>query len=324
MKAIVQDRYGPAGVLRTAEIERPEPGAGEIVVRVRAAGLDPSVWHLMTGLPYMMRLMGFGLRRPKDRVRGWDAAGTVAAVGAGVTRFAPGDDVFGVGRGGTFAEYCRGAADMFAAKPADVDFDAAAAAPTSAVTALRALRDAGGLRTGGHVLVLGAGGGVGTFAVQLAKARGAEVTGVCGTDKTGLVRSLGADHVVDYTERDVTAGTGRYDLVLDTAGNRPLASLRRVLAPRGTVVLVGGEGGGRWVGDLRRSLGGSARSVFSARKVRAPYVRPRPQDVEEVRGLLASGTIRPVVGRRYPLAGAAEAVRDWEKGHTRGKSVLVV
>lgn len=324
MKAIVQDRYGPVEVLRPAEVERPEPGAGEILVRVRAAGLDPGVWHLMTGLPYMTRLMGFGLRAPKDRVRGWDAAGTVEAVGAGVTRFAPGDDVFGVGSGGTFAEYCRGAAEMFAAKPAGVDFDAAAAVPTSAITALRALRDAGGLRAGGHVLVLGAGGGVGTFAVQLAKAREAEVTGVCGADKTELVRSLGADHVIDYAERDVTAGTGRYDLVLDTAGNRPLAALRRVLAPRGTIVLVGGEGGGRWVGDLRRSLGGSVRSLFSARKVRAPYVRPRPQDVEEVRGLLESGAITPVVGRRYALDEAAEAIRDWEKGHTRGKSVLVV
>ncbi len=324
MRAIVQDRYGPAEVLRPAEVDKPEPGAGGIVVRVRAAGVDPSVWHLMTGRPYLMRLMGFGLRAPKVRVRGWDAAGTVEAVGAGVTRFAPGDDVFGIGSDGTFAEYCRGPAEMFAAKPAGVDFDAAAAVPTSAITALRALRDAGGLRTGGHVLVLGAGGGVGTFAVQLAKAREAEVTGVCGTDKTELVRSLGADHVIDYTEEDVTAGTARYDLVLDTAGNRPLAALRRVLAPRGTIVLVGGEGGGTWLGDLPRSLGGSVRSLFSGRKVKAPYVRPTPGDVEEVRGLLESGTVEPVVGRRYALDEAAEAIRDWEKGHTRGKSVLVV
>ncbi|MFJ8076612.1 NAD(P)-dependent alcohol dehydrogenase [Streptomyces sp. NPDC096176] len=325
MKAIVQDVYGPADVLQLRDIDKPAPGDDDVLIRVRAAGVDPSVWHLMTGQPYPMRLMGFGLRTPRLRVRGWDVSGTVEAVGGNVTRFRPGDEVFGTCEG-SFAEYACTPADRLAAKPPGAGFEQAAAVPISGFTALHSLREEGRIQKGQRVLIIGAGGGVGTFAVQLAKAVfEAEVTGVCGKDKTELVRSLGADHVIDYTRDDFTTDSRRYDLVLDTAGNRPLSHLRRALAPRGTLVLVGGEGGGRWFGGLHRSLGALLLSPFIGQNLRAPFVKEPKEDVlQPLADYLESGRITPVIDRTYPLSEAADAVRHWEMGHTRGKLVLTV
>ncbi|MEV3994003.1 NAD(P)-dependent alcohol dehydrogenase [Streptomyces sp. NPDC049837] len=325
MKAIVQDVYGPPDVLRLRDVDKPVPGDDDVLIRVRAAGVDPSVWHLMTGLPYPIRLMGFGLRAPKLRVRGWDVAGTVESAGRNVTRFQPGDEVFGTCEG-SFAEYACTREDRLAAKPPGASFEQAAAVPISAFTALHSLREQGRIQRGHNVLVIGAGGGVGTYAVQLAKAVfDAEVTGVCGTDKTELVRSLGADRVIDYTRDDFTADGPRYDLILDTAGNRPLSHLRRVLTPRGTLVIVGGEAGGRWLGGLHRALGALALSPFIRQNLRAPFVKEPQADVlQSLAELIETGRITPVIDRTYPLSEAADAIRHWEMGHTRGKLVLTV
>ncbi|USQ86350.1 NAD(P)-dependent alcohol dehydrogenase [Streptomyces phaeoluteigriseus] len=324
MKAIVQDVYGPAEVLELRDVDKPVAGDDDVLLRVRAAGVDPSVWHLMTGLPYPIRIMGFGLRRPKLRVRGWDVAGTVESVGRNVTRFRPGDEVFGTCEG-SFAEYACAREDRLAAKPPNAGFEQVAAVPISAFTALYSLREQGRVQPGQKVLVIGAGGGVGTYAVQLAKVFEAQVTGVCGTDKVELVRSLGADHVIDYTRDDFTADGRRYDLILDTAGNRPLSHLRRALTPRGTLVIVGGEGGGRWLGGLHRALGAMALSPFVRQNLRAPFVKEPTRDVlEPLARYIAAGQVTPVVDRTYPLAEAADAIRHWGKGHTRGKLVLTV
>src|SRR5919206_322843 len=254
MTAIVQDEYGPApeDVLRVEEVEKPAIAADEVLVRVHAASVDRGTWHVMAGLPYPIRLAGFGLRRPKYRNPGRNLAGTVEAVGARVTAFTPGDAVFGIGEA-SFAEYARARPDKLASKPATLSFDQAAAVPVSALAALQAVRDHGRVQTGQQVLIVGASGGVGTFAVQIAKAFGAEVTGVCSTAKLELVRSVGADHVMDYTKEDFTRSGQRYDLMLDLGGNRSLSQLRSALTPRGTLVLVGGEGGDRWIG-IGRSL----------------------------------------------------------------------
>ncbi|MDP8970623.1 MAG: NAD(P)-dependent alcohol dehydrogenase, partial [Actinomycetota bacterium] len=261
MQAIVQDTYGSADVLRLAELDTPDIAANEVLVRVCAAGLDRGTWHLMTGQPYLMRLMGFGLRRPKNRVPGLDVAGTVVAVGGEVTRFQPGDEVFGIARG-SFAEYAAAREDKLAHKPASLSFEQAAVVPVSALTALQALRDAGRVQGGQKVLVIGASGGVGTYAVQLAKAFGAEVTGVCSTAKVDPVRSIGADHVLDYTHEDFADGSQRYDLILDIGGNSRLSRLRRALTPSGTLVIVGGEEGGKLTGGFDRQLRASVLSLF--------------------------------------------------------------
>ncbi|MEV4231123.1 NAD(P)-dependent alcohol dehydrogenase [Streptomyces bobili] len=324
MKAIVQDVYGPAEVLELREVDKPVAGDDDVLIRVRAAGVDPSVWHLMTGLPYPVRIMGFGLRRPKLRIRGWDVAGTVESVGRNVTRFRPGDEVFGTCEG-SFAEYACTGEDRLAPKPPNAGFEQVAAVPISAFTALYSLREQGRVQPGQKVLVIGAGGGVGTYAVQLAKVFGAEVTGVCGTDKVELVRSIGADHVIDYTRDDFTAGGPRYDLVLDTAGNRPLSHLRRALTARGTLVIVGGEGGGRWFGGMHRTLAALALSPFVGHTLRAPFVKEPTRDVlEPLAGYIEAGQVTPVIDRTYPLAEAADAVRRWGEGHTRGKLVLTI
>lgn len=238
MKAIVQDTYGSPDVLQLREIDTPVVGDDEVLVQVHAAGVDQGVWHLMAGLPYLMRIAGFGFRAPKNPVRGYDVAGRVEAVGENVTRFQPGDEVFGTCRG-SFAEYACARPDRLAFKPANLSFEKAAAVPISGYAALQAVRDQGKVRPGQRVLIIGAGGGVGTFAVQLAKAFGAEVTGVCSTSKTDLVRSIGADRVIDYTREDFADGRNRYDVILDIAGNRSLSHLRRALAPEGTLVIVG-------------------------------------------------------------------------------------
>jgi NADPH:quinone reductase-like Zn-dependent oxidoreductase len=322
MRAILQDRYGPAEVLQLGRVERPVPKDDEVLVRVHAAGVDPGVWHLMTGLPYPIRL-GYGLGKPKTRVRGQDVAGRVAAVGANVTRFRPGDELFGTGNG-SFAEYACVREDRAAPKPANLSFEQAAAVPISAQTALQGLRDAGKVRAGQRVLVIGAAGGVGSFAVQLAKAFGAEVTGVCSTTKTELVRSIGADEVIDYTREDFAATGRRWDLILDTAGNRPLSQLRRALAATGTLVIIGGEGGGRWLGGLDRGLRAVLLSPFVRQRLRVPIARDRAADLEVLRELIEAGKVTPVIGRTYPLPEAPEAIRQLEQGHARGKFVVTV
>ena len=253
MNAVIQDTYGSPEVLELREIDKPVVGDDEVLVQVRAAGVDPGVWHLMTGLPYLVRIMGYGLRTPKVRIRGRDVAGRVEAVGTNVTRFRPGDEVFGI-CDGSFAEYVCARPDKLAPKPANLTFEQAAAVPISALTALQAIRNTGKVQPGQTVLIIGAAGGVGTFAVQLAKAFGAKVTGVCSTTKLDLVRSIGADEVIDYTREDFADGARHWDLIVDTAGRRSLSQLRRALAPRGTLVIVGGEGGGRWLGGFDRQI----------------------------------------------------------------------
>ena len=322
MKAITQDRYGEADVLRLREIDRPTIGDDDVLVRVRAAGVDQGVWHLMTGLPYVGRL-ALGLRAPRAPVRGMDVAGVVEAVGGNVTRFQPGDEVYGA-CDGSYAEYARASQDKIARKPKNLSFDQAAAVPVSACTALHGLRDAGQVKPGQHVLVTGAGGGVGTYAVQLAKAFGATVTGVCSTGKVDLVRSLGADHVIDYTQADFTDGARRYDLILDIAGNRPLSQLRRALAPEGTLVIAGGETDGRWFGGFDRGLRAMMLSPFVRQRLRMPLSIGSAADLEYLTSLIEAGTVTPTVDRAYRLNEAAEAIRDLRAGRARGKLVITV
>lgn len=273
-------------------------------------------------MPYLIRAMGFGLRAPKDRVRGQDLAGRVEAVGPDVTRFRPGDEVYGT-CDGSFAEYaCAKEADL-ARKPANLTFEQAAAVPVSACTALQAVRNAGRLKAGQTVLVMGAGGGTGHFAVQLAKAFGAHVTGVCSAAKTDLVRSVGADEVIDYTREDPTDGARRYDLVLDTAGNRPLSGLRRALKPRGSLVIIGGEGGGNWIGGNDRQLRALLMSPFIGQRLRGLAAMDLPQtDLEVLTELIEAGSVTPVIDRTYPLADVPEAVDYLMEGHVRGKIVV--
>ncbi|MDQ0770826.1 NADPH:quinone reductase-like Zn-dependent oxidoreductase [Pseudarthrobacter defluvii] len=323
VKAIVQDVYGSADVLELRDIARPEPGAREVLIRVRAAGVDKGVWHLMTGLPYLVRLFGYGLRKPKVPVRGREVAGVVEAVGPGVTRFSPGDEVFGTCEG-SFAEYVCAKEDKVARKPSALSFEEAAASPISGVTALQAVRDASQVTVGQKVLILGAGGGVGSFAVQLAKAFGAEVTGVCSTAKVELVRSLGADAVVDYTKTYI-AGAGKvYDLILDAAGNRPLSFLRRLLVRKGTLVIIGGEGGGKLTGGFERSLAAPVVSLFSGRKFKGLVAKETHLDLEALASLMEAGSVKPAVDKVFPLAEAPAAIRYLHEGRARGKVVLTI
>lgn len=277
----------------------------------------------MTGLPYLVRVMGFGLRRPKARVPGRDVAGSVEAVGKDVTQFAPGDEVFGTCRG-AFAEYACARADGLAPKPANLTFEQAAAVPVSACAALHGLRDAGRIHAGQTALIIGASGGVGTFAVQLAKAFGAHVAGVCSTTKVDLVRSIGADHVIDYTREDFADGRHLYDLILDTAGRRSLSHLRRALTPRGTLVLVGGEGGGRWTGGFKRQLRAVLLSPFVRQRLRSLSSVERRDDLLFLKDLIEAGTVTPVISRTYPLDEAPKALGDADEGHGRGKAVITV
>ncbi len=323
MQAIVQDEYGSADVLQLRDIDRPPIGERDVLVQVHAAGLDPGVWHLMTGRPYLVRLMGFGLRRPKDRVPGQDVAGRVAAVGSGVARLRPGDEVFGT-CSGAFAEYARGSEDTLAPKPVNLTFEQAAVVPTSGATALQALRDTAQVEAGQSVLVIGAGGGVGTFAVQIARALGAEVTGVCSAGKMDLVRALGARHVIDYAREDFAAGRLRHDVILDTAGNRSLARLRRALAPAGTLVIIGGEGGGPLLGGTDRQLRASLLSPFVRQTLGSLFSTVVAADLDRLRELLEAGKVVPVVGRTCPLHEVPDAVRGLEAGHARGKIAIAV
>jgi NADPH:quinone reductase-like Zn-dependent oxidoreductase len=324
MRAIVQDTYGPADVLELREIERPEVGENDVLVRVRAAGSGPDVWHIMTGQPYMARA-ALGFRRPKVRVRGWDVAGTVEAVGASVTDFRPGDEVMGVAEGGSFAEYAVTSPDKLVPKPANLSFEQAAALPISGVTALQALRDKAHVQPGQTVLVIGAGGGVGTLAVQVAKAFGAHATGVASSSKLDLVRSIGADDVIDYTREDFTDGSMKWDVIVDTAGRRPLRQLRRALTPKGTLVVVGGDGGGRWTGGFFRGmLRGPLVSPFVGQKLMGLNSKVTREDLEGVAELAEAGKLTPVIGHTYALSQTPEAIRELEAGHAAGKLVIAV
>jgi len=325
MKAIAQDTYGDAGVLRLQDVEQPKPGEGDVLVQVKAAGADPGVWHMMTGVPYLMRVIGFGFRRPKVPVRGFALAGVVTAVGPGVTRFQPGDEVFGTCRSGSFAEYATARQDRLAPKPLKLSFEQAAALPVSAVTALQAVRDRAGVKAGQRVLITGAGGGVGTFAVQLAKADGATVTGVCGPAKADLVRSIGADQVIDYTKQEIGAGGTTYDVIIDIAGQRPLVLLRRALAPRGTLVLTGGDRYDRpVVTGLSRQSRAALVSLFTSQRLRSFITRENTADLETLAQLAESGAVTPVIDRTYPLEDAAEAIRNIASGHATGKAVVLI
>ena len=321
MKAIVQDRFGPPDVLELREIDQPEVGDDQVLVRVRAASVNPADWYLMAGVPYLARPQ-MGLRRPRTRL-GIDLAGVVEAVGGSVTRLRVGDEVFGPG-GGALAEYAAVAADALVPKPANLSFEQAAAVPVAALTALQGLRDKGRVRPGPGVLVNGAWGGVGTFAVQLAKSFGAEVTGVCSTRNLGLVGSLGADHVIDYTREDFTRGDRRYGLLLDVAGSRPWAACRRVLEPQATLVMVGAPKGSRLLGPLDHIVKVRLASLRASQKVAFFISKARNQDLVVLQELLAAGTVTPVVERTYPLPEAADALRYLGEGHARGKLVVTV
>ena len=321
MRAVVQDRYGSSEVLRLARVARPVLGDNQVLLHVNAAGLDRGTEHLMTGKPYVARLF-VGLRKPKNPIPGRDAAGTVAAVGSSVTRFAVGDEVYGVAPG-SFAEYAVAPEDKLARKPENLSFAQAAAIPVSAGTALQALVDAGRVQAGQSVLVVGASGGVGTYAVQLAKAFGAEVTGVSSTAKVDLVKSLGADHVIDYTREDFADGTRRYDLILDIGGSTPVRQLRRALRPRGTLVFVGGENSGNLTG-LGRQLRGALVSPFLRQRLVLLMAKERAADLERLSGLIEDGKLVPSVDRSYPLEEAPDAMRLLEEGRVRGKVVITV
>jgi NADPH:quinone reductase-like Zn-dependent oxidoreductase len=323
MHAIVQDTYGTAEVLHLAEIDRPGVAADEVLVQVRAAGLSRGTWHLMTGQPYLMRVMGFGLRRPKNPVAGQDVAGVVVEVGRDVTRFEAGDEVFGIARG-AFAEYAIAPQDKLARKPAGISFAEAAVAPVSAITALQALRDKGRVEAGQKVLVIGASGGVGTYAVQLAKVFGAHVTGVSSTAKVDLVQRLGADHVVDYTRDDFADGNRRYDLILDIGGNSSLSRLRRALQPAGTLVIVGGEEGGKLAGGFSRSLRAPLLSLFVSQRLAMHTTKERCADLDVLRPLLENGSITSAIDTTYPLAETPAAMRHLEAGQVRGKIAITV
>jgi NADPH:quinone reductase-like Zn-dependent oxidoreductase len=322
MQAVVRDRYGSAEVLRLAEITRPEVTGREVLVRVHAAGLDRGAWHLMTGRPYAMRL-GTGLRVPKNPMLGREVAGTVVAVGAAVTRFSAGDEVYGIGRG-TFAEYAVARADKLARKPANVTFEQAAVVPVSGLTALQALRDAGRIRQGQQVLIIGASGGVGSFAVQLAKAFGAQVTGVCSTTKLDLVRSLGAEQVIDYTRDDWAGGGRHHDLILDIAGNPAPSRLRRALAPNGTAVIVGGEEGGSLTGGMDRQLRAMALSMVVRQRFTGFLCKEKSTDLEQLTQLIEAGKVTPSVDRTYPLDRVPDAMRHLDAGNARGKVAITV
>ena len=323
MKAIVQERFGPPDVLRLADADMPEAGPGEVVIRVHAAALNPYDWHMLRGDPRIARLIGVGLTRPKSRVAGIDAAGRVEATGPDAGGLRPGDEVIGLAPG-AFAEYALAKADLMVPKPAGLTFEQAAAVPMAGTTALRAIQQVGEVRSGHRVLVNGAGGGVGTFAVQIAAALGAEVTGVCSTRNVDLVRSIGAAHVIDYTTEDFTAGRVRYDVILDNVGNRPLRRLRQALAPTGTLVYNAGGSPGHLIGAVGAGVQVAVVNGFARQRLRVLGFVQERADLLAVTGLIDAGTLTPVVDRTYPLACTAEGLRHVEAGHARGKVVLTV
>ena len=323
MKAIARDTYGPADGLELRDIDRPEIGGDEVLIRVHAAGLDRGVWHVMTGLPYPIRLAGYGFRAPKNPVPGADVAGVVEAVGSEVTRFQVGDEVFGIGKG-AFAEYARAPEDKLAPKPANLTFEQAATVGISGSTALQALRDHAQVEAGQSVLIIGASGGVGTYAVQLAKVFGAEVTAVCSTAKVEMVRALGADHVIDYTQADFATSGLRYDAILDIGGNASLARLRQALAPQGTLVIAGGETDGRWLGGSDRQVRALVLSRFIGQTLKTFVAKENHEDLLVLKELIEAGKVTPAIDRAYPLAEAPDAISYMVQGHARGKVVITV
>ncbi|MFF1634580.1 NAD(P)-dependent alcohol dehydrogenase [Leifsonia sp. NPDC058248] len=322
MTAVAQDRYGSTDVLNVSRMPVPAPGPNDVLVRVRAAGVDVGVWHLMTGRPYLMRMIGFGFRGPKARIRGLAFAGRVESVGSAVTRFRPGDDVVGSAQG-AFAEYVAAPETSITRMPGGAGYEKSAALPISGVTALQAVK-AAGVTAGQRVLVIGAAGGVGTYAVQLAVAAGATVTGVCSGPKAELVLSLAAADVIDYTRSEITAGDRRWDVIIDTAGNRPLSVLRRALTPDGTLVLVGGEAGGAVLGGMERVAAAGIRNRFTTQTLLGLLSKENATDLAELVGLVEAGTLDPAIDTVYPLAEAAAAVKHIADGRARGKVVLSV
>lgn len=321
MRAVVQDTYGDAEVWSNAEVARPEILDNEVLVCVHAAGLDRGTWHVMTGLPYLARL-ALGFTKPKNRVPGLDLAGTVEAVGSAVTRFTVGDEVFGTGRG-SFAEYAAVREDKLARKPVNLTFDQAAVVPVSGLTAIQAVQDHGRVQPGQRVLVIGASGGVGSYAVQIAFAAGANVTGVCSASKSGLVRSLGAYNILDYAVEDFADGT-RYDVIIDIGGNSALRRLRRALTHKGTLVIVGGEGGGRVTGGIGRQLRAVVLSMFIGQRLTMLISTENYADLERLTVLIEAGSVVPSVDRAYPLSDAADAMRHLVAGHARGKIAITI
>jgi NADPH:quinone reductase-like Zn-dependent oxidoreductase len=330
MRAIVREQYGSADVLRLGDVEVPRPGDGEVLLRVRAAGLDRGAWHVMAGMPYVMRLAGFGLRRPRNPGLGSDVAGVVEQVGPGVSALSPGDAVFGTcgpaARAAAFAEYAVARPDRLARMPENLTFEQAAAVPVSGLTALQALRDCGRVEEDQSVLVIGASGGVGTFAVQIARTFGARVTGVCSTSKVDLVRSLGAERVIDYTRAEITDDGRQHDLVLDIGGNRPLRVLRRALARDGALVFVGGEDGDRWTGGLGRQVRAMALSPFVKQRLGTPWfiANENSDDLDYLRPLLETGQVAPAISSTIGLADVPHAIRDLAAGRVQGKVVITL
>lgn len=321
MSAIVADTYGSADVLRASQRPVPSPGAGEVLIRVRAAGVHRGDWHLMTGLPYMIRL-GYGLRRPKQPIPGTEVAGTVVSVGEGVTDFSAGDEVMGVGVG-TYAEYAVAPVAKLVAKPTSLPFAEAAVVPISAPTAFQALHNHGQVQAGQQVLITGASGGVGSFAVQIAVAAGAVVTAVASGAKADFVRGLGADRVIDYREQEVTELAERFDLIIDLGGNTSVRALRRLLVSDGTLVVVGGESGGRWTGGFGRSLRAPVVSAFVSQRLTWFVAKEDAASTQAVVDLINSGQIRPALDATYPLAQASDAMRALADGAVRGKVAVV-
>jgi NADPH:quinone reductase-like Zn-dependent oxidoreductase len=328
MRAVVQQAYGPVENLRLLEREKPVPTASAVLIRVRAAGVDPGIWHVITGRPYMVRVMGLGFARPKVPIAGWDAAGIVEGVGSKVTRFKVGDEVFGncdAGGTGTFAEYACLPERACAPKPTNLTFEEAATLAVSGCTALQTVRDLAKVKAGSKVLVIGAAGGVGHYAVQIAKAYGATVTGVCSTSKLDFVRSLGADDAIDYTREVISNGARRWDVIVDTAGRRTFAELRRALAPGGVLTIVGGEGGNPWTGGfLERLMAAPVLSLLSGQKLLLVMATVNQADLLALKDLVESGKLRPALDRRYRLSESVEAVQHLASGHARGKSVVVL
>jgi NADPH:quinone reductase-like Zn-dependent oxidoreductase len=325
MKAIVYCDYGLPN-LKLEDVEKPVPNDDQILVKVRAASINPYDWHFIEGTPKIMRLMGVGLRKPKDTRVGVDFAGTVEAVGKNVTQFKPGDDVFG-GRGGAFAEYvCRRAEGAVALKPASITFEQAASVNIAGITALQAIRDKGKVQPGQKVLINGASGGVGTFAVQIAKSFGADVTGVCSTRNVDLVRSLGADHVIDYTKEDFAKGTERYDVILDNVPNHSLSECRHILNPKGKYVMIGGGGpnDSRWIGPFGRVIHALLVSPFISQKMGMMMADANQKDLTVLADMMQSGKVKPVIDRTYKLSEVPAAIAYLEEGHARGKVVITI
>ncbi len=322
MKAIVQDEYGSADILELRDIDKPEIKDDEVLIRVHAAGVNIADWAIMNGLPYVARPV-YGLRKPKIPVRGSDVAGTVEAVGTGVTRFQPGDAVFGEGVG-SFAEYATASEEKLAPKPANLSFEQAGAVPMAGLVAHQALRDHGAVRAGQKVLINGASGGIGTFAVQIAKALGAEVTGVCSTRNVDMVRSLGADHVIDYSHENFTQMDQRYDFILDNVANHSMSELRRALTPTGTLVPNGGGFDNLWFASGGRVINAQVKKRFVSHKLRPFLVSMKFEDLAPLKELIEDGVVTPVIDRTYPLSDASQAMRHVGEGHTRGKVVITV